>query len=116
MTPSPPAKVVAAVADAYAERRYTVIDVIFSKPAERIRVFADAFRLRQDDDGKGDDGLHGTQMGARAMGTSILRPPCRGMTAPRSPPAVSRSSASSMTISVPASSGRRRWRSKSSTT
>ncbi len=35
---------------AYAERRVTVINLIFSKPVDKIRTFADAFRLRKDDD------------------------------------------------------------------
>jgi predicted ArsR family transcriptional regulator len=41
----------AAVADlarAYADRRVTVIGLIFSKPVDKIRSFADAFRLRKD--------------------------------------------------------------------
>ena len=37
------------VAKAYAERRVSVINLIFSKPLERIQVFADAFRLKKDD-------------------------------------------------------------------
>jgi hypothetical protein len=37
---------VAELAVAYSERRYTVIDLIFAKPSDRIRIFADAFRLR----------------------------------------------------------------------
>lgn len=40
----------AGLATAYAERRVTVIDLIFSKPIDHIRVFSDAFRLRRDDD------------------------------------------------------------------
>lgn len=36
---------------AYAERRYTVIDLVFAKPTEQLRQFADAFRMRSDDDG-----------------------------------------------------------------
>lgn len=39
---------VAALADAYAERRVTVIGLIFAKPPETLRAFADAFRLRKD--------------------------------------------------------------------
>ena len=35
---------------AYAERRVTVINLIFSKPVDKIRTFADAFRLRKEDD------------------------------------------------------------------
>ena len=41
----------AAVADlarGYADRRVTVIGLIFSKPLDKIRSFADAFRLRKD--------------------------------------------------------------------
>jgi hypothetical protein len=38
------------LAAGYAERRVTVINLIFSKPIDRIRTFADAFRLRKDDD------------------------------------------------------------------
>ncbi len=32
----------------YAERRVTVITLIFSKPVDKLRTFADAFRLRKD--------------------------------------------------------------------
>ncbi len=39
------------LARAYAERRYRVIELIFSKPIEKLKVFADAFRLRK---GEGD--------------------------------------------------------------
>lgn len=39
------------LATAYSERRVTVINLIFSKPVDKIRTFADAFRLRK----KGDD-------------------------------------------------------------
>jgi hypothetical protein len=35
---------------AYSERRVTVINFIFSKPVDKIRTFADAFRLRKEDD------------------------------------------------------------------
>jgi hypothetical protein len=45
--------VVAALAKTYAEKRYTIINLIFSKPVDKIRVFADAFKLRNDED---DDG------------------------------------------------------------
>jgi len=38
---------------AYSERRVTVINLIFSKPVDKIRTFADAFRLRKDDDDNG---------------------------------------------------------------
>jgi hypothetical protein len=37
------------LADAYAERRYTVIELIFAKPIEKLRLYADAFRFRKDD-------------------------------------------------------------------
>ena len=43
---------VAGLARAYAERRVTVINLIFSKPVDKIRTFADAFLLRK---GKDDD-------------------------------------------------------------
>jgi len=32
----------------YSERRVSVINLIFSKPLERIQVFADAFKIRKD--------------------------------------------------------------------
>jgi hypothetical protein len=35
----------------YATRRVTVITLIFAKPIDRVRSFADAFRLRRDPDG-----------------------------------------------------------------
>jgi hypothetical protein len=41
---------VGALADAYAERRVSVITYIVTKPLGRIRSFADAFRLRRDPD------------------------------------------------------------------
>jgi hypothetical protein len=34
---------------AYKERRYSVIDLIFSKPTDNIRTFSDAFRIRRED-------------------------------------------------------------------
>ena len=37
------------LARAYKERRYTVIDLIFAKPADTIRTFSDAFRIRRED-------------------------------------------------------------------
>ncbi len=46
------AAAVDAVAAAYAETRYTVIEQILAKPADNIRLFADAFRFRRN---KGDD-------------------------------------------------------------
>lgn len=36
------------LASAYADRRVTVITLIFSKPPDKIRSFADAFRLRKE--------------------------------------------------------------------
>ena len=36
------------LARAYADRRVTVIGLIFSKPVDKIRSFADAFRIRKD--------------------------------------------------------------------
>lgn len=39
---------VAQLARDYAERRVTVITLIFSKPVDKLRSFADAFRLRKD--------------------------------------------------------------------
>jgi hypothetical protein len=36
------------LAHAYNDRRVTVIGLIFSKPGDKIRSFADAFRLRKD--------------------------------------------------------------------
>ena len=41
---------VAGLASAYAARRVTVIGMIFSKPLDKIRSFADAFRIRKDKD------------------------------------------------------------------
>jgi hypothetical protein len=32
----------------YPERRFTIIEIIFSKPNEKIRSFSDAFRIRRD--------------------------------------------------------------------
>lgn len=37
------------LAAVYEQRRYTVINLIFSKPVDHIRTFASAFRLRKDD-------------------------------------------------------------------
>ena len=34
--------------EAYGARRTTVINLIFSKPSDKIRTFADAFRIRED--------------------------------------------------------------------
>lgn len=43
-------KQIAELADTYATMRVTVIDLIFSKPVDKIRTFADAFKLREDKD------------------------------------------------------------------
>ncbi len=42
---------VAQLARDYAERRVTVITLIFSRPVDKLRTFADAFRLRKDKGG-----------------------------------------------------------------
>jgi hypothetical protein len=39
-----------ALAAAYEDRRVTVISLIYSRPQDTVRVFADAFRLRKDED------------------------------------------------------------------
>ena len=39
---------VAELARAYADRRVTVIGLIFAKPVDKLRSFADAFRIRKD--------------------------------------------------------------------
>ncbi len=41
---------IAQLAEAYAERRVSVISFIFSRPLENVRGFADAFRLKRDKD------------------------------------------------------------------
>jgi hypothetical protein len=41
-------RAITGLAQAYADRRVTVIGLIFSKPVDKIRSFADAFRLRKD--------------------------------------------------------------------
>ena len=41
---------VAGLARAYADRRVTVIALIYSKPTDQLRSFADAFRIRKDKD------------------------------------------------------------------
>jgi hypothetical protein len=38
------------LADAYAQRRVSVVSLIFNKPTDALRNFADAFRLRKDKD------------------------------------------------------------------
>jgi hypothetical protein len=35
------------VAKAYSESRFAVIDLIFAKPSEKLRVFADAFKMKK---------------------------------------------------------------------
>lgn len=42
-----------ALADAYRTHRITIINLIFSKPADAIRSFADAFRIKKDEDNNG---------------------------------------------------------------
>ena len=42
------ARAVDELAHAYADRRVTVIGLIFSKPVDKLRSFADAFRIRKD--------------------------------------------------------------------
>ena len=46
-------RVVGRLADTYKERRVSVITLIFSKPSDTIRSFADAFRIRKDDKDNG---------------------------------------------------------------
>jgi hypothetical protein len=47
----PHAQAVGELADAYARRRTSVIKLIFAAPPRDIESFADAFRLRDEDDG-----------------------------------------------------------------
>jgi hypothetical protein len=42
------AQAIEELARAYADRRVTVIGLIFAKPLDKIRSFADAFRIRKD--------------------------------------------------------------------
>ena len=42
-------RVVRGLADTYSQRRVSVITLIFSKPSDSIRTFADAFRIRKKD-------------------------------------------------------------------
>ena len=44
---------VAGLAQAYADRRVTVIGMIYAKPSDQLRSFADAFRIRKDKDDHG---------------------------------------------------------------
>ncbi len=46
--PDNPDRVVTELSKAYKERRVTVITLIFSKPNEKIRTFADAFKIKRD--------------------------------------------------------------------
>jgi hypothetical protein len=46
-------RVVGQLADTYDERRVSVITLIFSKPSDTIRSFADAFRIRKDERDRG---------------------------------------------------------------
>jgi len=41
-------EIVQGLADAYAQRRVSVVSLIFNKPTDRLRHFADAFRFRKD--------------------------------------------------------------------
>ncbi len=38
------------LAEAYAQKRYSIIDLVFRKPLKNVQVFADAFRIRKDKD------------------------------------------------------------------
>lgn len=38
-----------ALAEAYRERRVSLINLIFSKPVDKVRLFADAFKYRKDE-------------------------------------------------------------------
>lgn len=44
------AQTIAALAKCYADRRVTIISLIFSKPPDPIRQFSDAFRFRKGED------------------------------------------------------------------
>lgn len=41
---------IGSLAAAYAERPYRIIELIFSKPIKNLRVYADSFRFRKDED------------------------------------------------------------------
>ncbi len=43
-------RVIAELEAVYAERRFGVIDQIFARPVEPLRVFADAFRIKKEED------------------------------------------------------------------
>ncbi|MBC7836104.1 MAG: hypothetical protein H7Y88_13545 [Phycisphaerales bacterium] len=47
---------VAVLAKTYGERRVAVISLIYSKPPDRLRTFAEAFRLRADESGSQGSG------------------------------------------------------------
>jgi hypothetical protein len=42
-------RAIAGLAQAYTDRRVSVITLIFSKPVDKLRSFTDAFKLRRDD-------------------------------------------------------------------
>ena len=42
-------RLVSELAEAYREKRFSVINLIFSKPATALKDFADAFKLKKDD-------------------------------------------------------------------
>lgn len=46
-------KIVDEVEKAYKERRFSIIELIFSKPMDRIQTLADAFELRKEKDEDG---------------------------------------------------------------
>jgi hypothetical protein len=50
---------VAGLARAYADRRVSVISLIYSKPTDQLRSFADAFKLRRDEDTNKEGGGRG---------------------------------------------------------
>jgi predicted ArsR family transcriptional regulator len=41
-------RLIASLADVYKERRVAVISLIYSKPTDQVKAFADAFRLRKE--------------------------------------------------------------------
>ncbi len=43
-------RAVTALAEAYRDRRVSLINLIFSKPVDKVRLFADAFKLRKDEE------------------------------------------------------------------
>lgn len=50
------AAAVDAVAASYAAMRFRVIEAILARPTDKVRLFADAFRLRRPEDEEDDDG------------------------------------------------------------